>query len=245
MASEAVELKVGSIATVVTNDLRVRSRPEVSEASEKLVPLLRTGQALLVVKGPVAASGYRWYEVAPMNAGIDNRPPFGWVAAADKTGQPWIKPGGFACPKAPTTFNAFMAVERIVWLACYGRKPLSFPARIGAPEATCGVDPGWTVTPEWLGAICVGPAFFVVGPKANSDSFYSIIEPRLDVSGFRPGFAEKDWIPVTVTGAFDHPASKSCRGKLLADYASPMPGPDEVILGCRTQYVISGIKRRT
>ena len=42
--SEAVELKVGSIATVVTNDLRVRSRPAVSDASKKLTPLLQRGQ---------------------------------------------------------------------------------------------------------------------------------------------------------------------------------------------------------
>ena len=103
----AVAVKVGSIATVVSDDLRLRSRPEVSDASKKLEPLLQRGRHVFVVKGPVAGSGYRWYEVQPLGSTGDQSPgPFGWVAAADKTGEPWIKDGAFVCPKAPTTLQA-------------------------------------------------------------------------------------------------------------------------------------------
>src|SRR5690242_16336122 len=59
------QLKLGSVATVVTDGLRVRSQPEVSDASEKLTPLLERGQHVFVVKGPVSGSGFRWYEVQP------------------------------------------------------------------------------------------------------------------------------------------------------------------------------------
>lgn len=68
-------LKLGSIATVVSDGLRVRSRPEVSDDSKKLEPLLQRGDHVFVVKGPVAGSGYRWYEVQPLgDPGDQERP---------------------------------------------------------------------------------------------------------------------------------------------------------------------------
>ncbi len=245
-APPAAKLTVGSIATVVTDDLRVRSRPEVSDASKKLVPLLQHGQDLFVVKGPVAGSGYRWYEVQPVGgARTDPGGPFGWVAVADKAGEPWIKGGGFVCPATPKTFDAFVALEPLEWVACFGRKSMTFPARLADPEATCGVDIGWTITPDWLASTCPHPEFIVFGPKVNGDSFDSVIDPGLDTSAFRPGPEMKDWIAVTVTGHFDHKAAPKCKGISTEPGVAVPIGRDEIITSCRATFVITGLKRRS
>ncbi len=239
------EIQVGSIATVVTDGLRVRSRPEVSDASTKLVPLLKRGQEVFVVKGPVAGSGYRWYEVQPLGTRvIDNRPPFGWVAVGDKDGDPWIKGGGFDCPKPPTTYRAFVALEPLAWVACFGRKSITFPAQLADPEATCGVDPGWTITPEWLGGTCTAPEFLVWDPEGDDSYFESVIDPGLDTHAFQPGVSRKDWIRVKVTGHFDHKAALRCKGKSTEDGVAVELSRDEIITGCRATFVITGIERR-
>jgi hypothetical protein len=217
----------------------------VSDASKKLEPLLQRGQDVFIVKGPVAGSGYRWYEVQPIGNGIDNPAPFGWVAASDKTGEPWIQGGGFDCPDKPTTFAAIVALEPLAWVACFGRKSITFPALLADPEATCGVDPGWTITPDWLASTCPHPRFIVFAPKMD-DSFYSVIDPSLDTRDFRPGPERKDWIAVKVTGHFDHKAAQKCKGISLAteDYGKVPIGRDEIITGCRATFVITGIERR-
>jgi hypothetical protein len=239
------KITVGSLATVVTNDLRVRSRPEVSDISKKLEPLLQHGKHLFVVKGPVAGSGYRWYEVQPLGgAQTFPRLPFGWVAVADKTGEPWINGGGFVCPATPKTFASFVVLEPLAWVACFGRKSMTFPARLADPEATCGVDPGWTITPEWLASTCPQPEFIVFDPKTNETSFYSVIDPGLDTSAFRPGPETKDWIAVNLTGHFDDKAAPTCKGISTEPSVAVEMGRDEIITSCRATFVITGIKRR-
>jgi hypothetical protein len=240
----AAGIKVGSIATVVSDDLRVRSRPEVNDASKKLVPLLQRGQHVFVVKGPVVGSGYRWYEVQPLGR-TETRGPFGWVAVADKTGEPWIKGGGFVCPATPKTFNAFLALEPLGWVACFGRKSMTFPARLADPEATCGVDIGWTITPEWLASTCPHPEFLVFDPTTNENYFESVIDPGLDTHAIRPGAETKDWIAVNVTGHFDHKAAPTCKGSSTQASVNVPIARDEIITGCRATFVVTGIKRRT
>jgi hypothetical protein len=240
------EIRVGSIARVVTDGLRVRSRPEVSDASKKFEPLLKRGQDLFIVKGPVAGSGYRWYEVQPIGNGIDDAVPFGWVAAGDKTGEPWIKGGGFDCPAKPTTVASFVALEPLAWVACHGRKAIAFPARLADPEATCGVDIGWTITPGWLASTCPHPEFIVLDTRSTpDDSFYSVIDPSLDTRAFRPGPERKDWIAVKVTGHFDHKAAQKCKGISTENDIKVPIGRDEIITGCRATFVITAIERRS
>ncbi len=106
----------------------------------------------------------------------------------------------------------FVALEPLEWVACFGRKSITFPARLADPEATCGVDIGWTITPEWLASTCPQPEFIVYDPRTNENSFYSVIDPGLDAGAFRPGPEEKDWIPVDVTGHFDHKDATTCKG---------------------------------
>lgn len=55
---------VGSVVSTLADDgLRVRSHPSVSDDSDKLEPLLPLGTKLLVLDGPLPASGYAWSRV--------------------------------------------------------------------------------------------------------------------------------------------------------------------------------------
>lgn len=88
---------VGSAVVTVSDGLRVRSVPGVSDDSVKYQPLLPLGTELLVVGGPVAASGYVWWQVEPMSFALEEAT-VGWVAMADHDGSPWIALAGDANP---------------------------------------------------------------------------------------------------------------------------------------------------
>ena len=60
---------VGQVVTTLADDgLRVRSQPRISDDSEKYDPLLPLGTQLYVLDGPMSASGYTWYQVAPLTS---------------------------------------------------------------------------------------------------------------------------------------------------------------------------------
>lgn len=82
-------LAIGSLAVTVSDRLRVRSQPRVSDDSIRYEPLLPLGTDLLVIGGPVDASGYVWWKVEPVSFVLDNATS-GWVAMADHDGEPWI-----------------------------------------------------------------------------------------------------------------------------------------------------------
>jgi hypothetical protein len=231
-----------AVVQVVTDDLRVRSKPEVSDASVKLAPLLDSPQLLFVVDGPVEGSGYTWYEVAPIGRpDVTVELPFGWVAAADKDGTPWLTRVTPRCPARPTTVDALWTLDGVLGLACFGTTPITIDARLAQPEATCGVDIGWSVEPDWLGSTCPQPTFLIESRTKVGLSLNSIIDPDLDVSAFRPGVEPADWIAVRLTGQFDHPDATSCHGVSTSE---PVPyGRDRIVLGCRATFAITGIKR--
>jgi len=83
-------LPPGSMAMTVADRVRARSEPRVSGDSVKYEPLLPVGTQLLVIEGPVQASGYDWYHVAPVAITLTGGAADGWVAAADHDGTPWI-----------------------------------------------------------------------------------------------------------------------------------------------------------
>ena len=95
-------------ARVVVDNLRVRSKPEVSDGSKKLEPLLQDGVRLLILDGPLLASGYDWYQVKPIfDADTpEGGYPFGWVARAGKDGESWIEPESVICPPIPTDVSS-------------------------------------------------------------------------------------------------------------------------------------------
>lgn len=113
---------MGTVAAIVVDGLRVRSQPRVGDDSLKLEPLLPLGAKLYVLDGPVAASGYAWYEVVPLTS---RTLPSGWVASADRGGEPWIESGSFDCPQPPTDLHALASLPAGVGLACFPHVPIT------------------------------------------------------------------------------------------------------------------------
>jgi hypothetical protein len=212
----------------------------VSDASVKLSPLLDAPRLVFVVDGPVEASGYTWYEVAPIgDPDVTVELPFGWVAAADKDGTPWLAKATPACPARPTTVKALWTLDSVLGLACFGETPITIRARLAQPEATCGIDIGWSIEPDWLGSTCPQPRVLVESTTEVGLSIYSTIDPALDTSAFEPGVDPEDWVAVRLTGRFDHPAATTCHG---VSSSAPVPyGKDQIVLGCRATFVITGI----
>ena len=89
---------IGSAVVTVSDGLRVRSAPGVSDDSVKYQPLLPLGTELLVVGGPVEATGYVWWQVEPLSFALQDAN-VGWVAMADHDGEPWIALSGDATPQ--------------------------------------------------------------------------------------------------------------------------------------------------
>jgi serpin B len=81
---------LGSVVVTVSDRLRVRSAPEVSDTSVRYEPLLPLGTELRVIGGPVSGSGYVWYEVTPVSFVLADGAEHGWVAMAGRDGEPWI-----------------------------------------------------------------------------------------------------------------------------------------------------------
>ena len=137
-------ITLDAIAATVADGLRVRSQPRVSDDSTKYEPLLPLGTQLLILDGPVSASGYTWYEVVPLTT----RPlPHGWVASASRDGEPWLGEGHLDCPPAPADFRALAALPRGVGLACFPQVPITVEA--GLISCNCDADGPW-YTPWWF-----------------------------------------------------------------------------------------------
>lgn len=89
---ERPSIAVGDLVMVVTDGLRVRSKPRVASDSTRYEPVLGYGSDLSILAGPVGASGYWWYRVH-LEDGLElkNGLTVGWVAAGDHDGEPWIE----------------------------------------------------------------------------------------------------------------------------------------------------------
>jgi hypothetical protein len=74
----------------VSDRLRVRSLPEISDASIRYEPLLPLGTEVRVLDGPVLGSGYVWYRVETPVTDPTGHVLSGWVAAAGKDGERWL-----------------------------------------------------------------------------------------------------------------------------------------------------------
>ena len=79
-------LRAGDIAAMVTDGrLVIRTLPGTSPESAIYKTRVYPGQRLLILDGPVEASGYAWFHVRV--GAID-----GWVAAAGLNGEVWLAP---------------------------------------------------------------------------------------------------------------------------------------------------------
>ena len=242
---DAVPIPVNTYARVVTNDLRVRSRPGVSEDSKKLEPLLQDGDRLLVLDGPVQASGYDWYEVKPLGRlGSDSETaPFGWIAAAGKDGAPWIEHEEAVCPPDPDDLYEVVSMdvdEQVyIGITCFSGQEITFPARLVTPSEWCGLGEWPVIEPEWMGECTTAPNYLVA--LDSEDSLHPVWSPDVDL-GFAPDVEAppEAWPTVEVTGLFDHPDARTCRLSDDSTY-SPAPDPAQAILECRDQFVVTSI----
>jgi hypothetical protein len=224
---EAPETFVGRTVTTLADDgLRVRSQPRVSDDSHMEEPLLPLGTQLYVLAGPVSASGYAWYEVAPLSS---RTLPSGWVASADRGGEPWIEVGAFDCPSVPTDFASLAALPRGVGLACFSRLPITVQARL--ISCNCDADGAW-YTPSWFFPGSGSPDL-LVSPDGTSvplstNDWFAL---NLDPAGEQP-----DVLPVgevvEVTGIFDHPAAASCM-------RTEMDSEPVASQGCRLEFAVT------
>jgi hypothetical protein len=232
----AVDLAKDSIAKVLVDKVVVFDKPPTSTENQPTEDSLSTGDLVYVVDGPVEASGSQWYEVAQVRCCF-----FGWVQAAGPDG-PWLGSATLDCPSTPLGAADMAAIDigsPSVGLLCFGDRPLTLTARIAAHEATCGVSPGWTTDPAWLGPC--EPHDYLTGLKGSvmSSYFDAVLAPNVSAKGLHYGIEPKDWLRVRITGQFDFPAARTCRG---VKQDSEPPPPASVILGCRSMFVITSIQ---
>jgi hypothetical protein len=109
--------QAGGCVLTVSDDVRVRSNPGVGSDSRRYGPLLPEDTYLCITAGPIAASGYWWYEVELEAGQLDGGITRGWVAAGDHDGSPWIAhvpdtgPGIMPVPELPVPIVEYLEEE--------------------------------------------------------------------------------------------------------------------------------------
>lgn len=231
-------LQVNAFATVLADDLVVRSSPSVGTDSKVLAPHLTVGRRVFVLDGPVAGSGYDWYLVDPLPPGSDTFPHFGWVAAASLDGVPWIAGLTLACPALPVTIGQITAIFDLERVACFGNVPLSFEGYAWSmPAADWPAD--WWTSPSWLLPL-VHQEF--VGDYNHGLAV--VYAPGSDIARTPDELVDDppgNGIRYRITGHFNDPAAVSCRQR----WRDPVTGrtqerpPELVRLACRAQFVVT------
>jgi len=249
-AVDSVPIPSDAYAIVETDDLRVRSKPGVSEESKKLEPLLHKHMLVFVLDGPVQASGYDWYLVQPIASDTDaSTYPFGWIAAAGKDGEPWIGPASMDCPLLPETLEELariaLPVEQApmyLEITCFGGQEIMFPARLVTPSEWCGLGEWPDIEPAWMGECTTASNYLVSLDDDDGVALHPVWAPDVDFS-FAPlvEAPPEAWPTVEVTGLFDHPEARTCRS---ADKSTDSVAPDPAltILTCRVQFVVTSMR---
>ena len=233
-----------SIAEVVTNDLVVRSMPEVSDASDIHPVLLQDGQLLFVLDGPVRANGYDWYQVVPFELcpECDDTPPadvppaaIGWSAAGGKDGEVWIAPSDQPCISPeddPVHWR-----PGLMALACEGSREIVVEGQL---TGCAGVVIG-EVTPVWLAeggcellpegfepvGIGRGPLVFRVPPDGPAVPS-AVSHPHLRITGHLDDAAAQNCVASPVTGSPVQP--------IQIQY------PELAVLNCRAAFVATRVE---
>jgi hypothetical protein len=251
--AEDVALRPDTFALVVTDDLRVRSKPGVGTDSVRLEPLLQDGDSLFVVAGPISKDGYDWYQVLPRERWHQ---PFGWVAAADRNGAPWLQRAD--PPNCPVGESQWNEIGLAFWfageqLACYGDQEIV--AQVWVHEHQAG-HPEWNrgcevyrdtvhrsgevpcaAEPVWLASFTG-----LVGSQAETPDQVGGLDLKFDPSsGISRDDFPKDWTWMTVRGSFSHPASASCR-IIDPDTGKDVLDPEEAALYCRMTFVVTSLE---
>jgi hypothetical protein len=248
---EGARFPIDSLVRIVTDDLRVRSKPGVGDDSVKLEPLLWNGSAAFVLDGPVAASGYEWYLIEPLgevDIQIHPDPPrLGWVAAAGRDGEPWLEQVDFDCEPNPLRsldYDFDYPPSRFLALACNGDTPVEFTAGMSAPVDQCGGPGPWVAEPSWLDP-CAGPRHTLIDVLPHDyedDRALAIsVDPAVDLDVLAD-LDVGEYLVVDVIGQYDHPAASGCRAEASGPSDEPKPPPELVIRDCRARFVVTSIR---
>ena len=233
-----------SIMVVVSDNLRVRSAPRVADDSIKFEPLLRIGDRLFVIQGPVVANDYEWYEVAPV--GIDGERPWftlptGWVARGDHDGTPWVAADRPRCPEDPSDIEALAGMHSLERLACFGDRPLAFRAFVQAKGPTVACDPAviggpCVAGPAWL----AGVGGWTAEASAPGETGATTSGPALtaDPTGAVRPSDLPDGRVVALEGSFDHPAAANCTAEATSQGQAAQTQP-RAKLWCRSRFVVT------
>ena len=212
---------------VVDGGVRVRGYPSVADASEKYEPLLRRGDQVFVIGGPVAGDGYDWYLVQSLIEG--ERGPFGWVSFASRDGEPWIEEvADVDCPKLPNDADRLGVILDEVLIHCLGDRDIEFEMEAGI---SCFPDDPHVIQHDWLGLECSmlwGDACGTCGIRVAAHP-----EAKFDM----PDREHALW---AVRGHFDDPAAEDCtRGP----DAPPSTLDQAAVHACRSTLVLTSLER--
>jgi hypothetical protein len=212
---------------VVDGGVRVRSLPSVGVDSDKYEPLLRRGDEVFVIGGPVAGDGYDWYLVQSLIDGSQG--PFGWVSFASRDGEPWIEDVAETdCPTLPNDARRLGVTLDEVLIHCFGRDKLEF--EIDA-AISCHPDvPSW-IDHDWLGPDCT----MLSGDACGTCGLRIAAHPDADVD-----LPEQDHAHWTVRGHFDDPASSECTP---APDVTPAQMVQAAVHACRSTFVLTKLER--
>lgn len=235
---------LGVVVVAVSDRLRVRSKPSVSDDSIKYEPPLPLGTSMYAFNGPVRASGYDWYEVALVSVGLSTPGSCGegrcdliysgWVARQSRDGELWLADGEADCPPVPNDVPAVVSVPLGARLACFSRKPITIKGRL--IECYCDVD-GGGFDPAWFGVddqplLLVEPS--ETYPPADSRDWLIV---ALDPAGRYPEVLPVGQV-VEVTGMFDHPDAQNC---LFGDIPVETAGPPTPTAACRFMFATTSL----
>ena len=230
---------------MVSDNVRVRSEPRVADDSIKYEPLLKIGDRLFVVGGPVVANDYEWYQVAPV--GIDPKRPWtslpsGWIARGDHDGTPWVAVDAPRCPTEPLEIGELAAMHPLERLACFGSRPLAFRAVVVGDGPPVACDPALAggpcvAGPDWLAG--AGGWSADSSRHRETGSLTSAPTLALDPDGGVSASNLTNGRVATIEGSFDHPAAAGCvpgaapqgQAALTAEVAA---------LQCRERFVVTG-----
>ena len=231
------------IAEVVTSDLVMRTAPAVTPESIVYPGRLGPGDRLYLVEGPVPADGYDWYLASPYEARVNRESDasstewvrFGWVAAADKTGEAWIVPIEPECP-TEATVDTLHDLEPALRLACFGDASVSLEGTVTCPNLGPPIP---MPAPDWLtwDACYINPS-----DAPPYDPFQA--GSRLGIPIHYPPDAERATGSLVVIGHFDDPQATQCL-MYIPILESDVYGQElqhrATQLGCRASLVVDAV----
>jgi hypothetical protein len=215
-----------TIAEVVADGVRVRSLPSVADLSIKYEPLLRRGDEVFVIGGPVLGDGYDWFLVQSL-IGPEGGP-FGWVAFASREGEQWIDDDGDpACPALSRNQWLGTIVDEVL-IQCFGDEEIEFEIDGGL---SCFPDDPHLIDHPWLGPSCD----MLSGDACGTCGLRIAAQPAAGIE-----IPDRDYAHWAVRGHFDDPAAAEC---LPGPDADPSQIEQAAVHACRTTFVLTSLER--